>query len=215
MGGTVMRLAKASTFLLLLLLGQNGIVHASDVAGASVEQSNLSQAMRARADFGLDNDPDLVQALLASKNTGWDLYQVPMTDGEFASVDIGARVRYANDVSETLAPFARSLPTFAGIFVDQHDNGRVTVLLTETDAATVDKIKALDPDPDRGLAIRLASYSFAELSTRRSNARSTGHSLPSMGRCRVRHALPGPAHHERYVVPVLRPLGPIILSVLA
>lgn len=100
------------------------------------------------------------------------LFELPMTAGEQAKVAINARLQYASDLNTRLLPYVRSLPTFAGVSLDQKANSQVTVRLTRVDADVVAKIRALDPDASRGLQILPAKNSLSDLQAAMEAARS-------------------------------------------
>lgn len=150
------------TLFLALCLYPWSVV-ASDVR-PQVDDQALAEAMRVRAEFGLSSDATTARALLVDgSDVGSDTVGIPMTSAEAASVNIDARAKYAHDFSRSVASYARSLTSFAGIWLDQKDNSRPVILLTVLDRAETERLRELDPDPGRGLRIVQVANSYAEL----------------------------------------------------
>lgn len=82
-------------------------------------------------------------------------------------------------ISKVVAPIARALPSFAGIYLDNTRDGRAVVMLTERDELAEDLMRALAPS-DPGIERVLASHTYEELVTAADSALSlwptiTGH----------------------------------------
>lgn len=157
----VRTLTFAVTFGLVLFAVVSSPVGAQDPA----EQSRLvSEGVRAREEFGLSANPDTVGQLIGSvDDVGSKEWGIPLTAAEAQKLDIGGRMKYEGEFDETVVPFVRALVTYAGVSFDQRDGGRPTVWLTQLDEGTVAAIRALDPDPTRGLRIEVAETSYASL----------------------------------------------------
>lgn len=86
-----------------------------------------------------------------------------MTANESQRLELQARMTFANGVAERVVPFARQLPTYAGVYIDQTAGGRAVVLLTQPDPGVEAGIEALLPSPSRGLDIRYVKATYREL----------------------------------------------------
>jgi hypothetical protein len=118
-----------------------------------------------RATFGLPSDTATVSALLGSgQDVGSGRWGIPMTADEEKSVDLPARMTFAQQAKEAAIPLARRLPDFAGVYFDQADRGKLVVLVVgggeETDRQA---IAALLPAGSPGVEFRTAQNSFAQL----------------------------------------------------
>ena len=77
--------------------------------------------------------------------------------------EIQERMNWAHEVDQELIPYVRSLPEFAGVWIDQQNHGRVVVMLTTVRPETRRRIGDLLPLPGRGLEVRTAKFSHAAL----------------------------------------------------
>lgn len=146
---------RGMTRLLVLVMVSTSFTFGSAPSAAG-EASSLVivEGARARSEFGLPSDIATVRALVESgQDAGSVRWGIPMTSHEMARIDMSARVEYANAFAASVGRYVRQLPSYAGLWFDQTDNSRPTVLLTTVDAATEAAIRALDPDSSRGLRV--------------------------------------------------------------
>lgn len=104
-------------------------------AAASADSEPAREAVAAasseRSRFGLRSDGTYVSWLLQSgADVGTTKWGIPLTATEEDLLDLPGRMQFVNEVSESLLPFAESLPSYAGAFVDQANNGDIVILLT-------------------------------------------------------------------------------------
>ena len=69
---------------------------------------------------------------------------------------------FSGVIARQVAPIARGLPHFAGIYLDNTRDGRAVVLLTERDARAESSMSALTP-PIPGIEFVVVAHSYAQL----------------------------------------------------
>lgn len=171
--------------------------------------SQVAQWVSIRRAYGLSDDPIRVDALAGStEDVGSADWGIPMTAEEAEAVDINGRNLFVRAAHEQLVPYARSLKSFAGLYVDQLAGGDIVVQLTDINPEAVAAIQARAPKDTRKVRVVAARYPNALLeSTARSIAKSrnsllaglsfTGVALDTVGnRVRVEIA-PGSGHDLR------------------
>jgi hypothetical protein len=125
----------------------------------------MDRAVAERAVFGLRSDREFVKDLIGSVNdVGTVRWGIPMTSEEEAAVDLIGRMAYANEMDAELVPFARSLETFAGAYIDQSQGGMLIIQLTELDAQVEDRLRGMGPN-GADFEITLARTPFDQLRT--------------------------------------------------
>lgn len=146
---------------------ENAQAPASTQAGADTANANPEQIAAAaaeRATFGLPAEVGTVSALLgSSRDVGTPRWGIAMTAEEEASIDLPGRMRFADDLEDAFLPYARSLPTFAGAWIDQASGGGVVVGLTEISPVIQKDLEALTPQPSRGVRLVAAVHTENEL----------------------------------------------------
>jgi len=134
----------------------------ADDPNASAEA--VAAAAAERATYGLAVDSSTVALLLgSSRDVGSRRWGIPLTAEEEAALDLPARMAFANAVSERVLPFARSLPTFGGAYIDQETGGGLVVMLTERDEGIENALAGRMPSPSLGLRIVEVAYTEASL----------------------------------------------------
>lgn len=123
----------------------------------------FAHARIARSDFGLPTDDATLARLASKEDVGSRQWGIPMTAVEEASLDLVGRMTFANAVAEGVLPYAEKLPTFAGAWIDERQNGSLVIMLTQPDAATEATIRTLLPGGSRGVRFGLASTPYAAL----------------------------------------------------
>ena len=86
-----------------------------------------------------------------------------LTEDEVKELELDARAAFAHAAASSVIAYARSLPTFAGVYIDQPAGGEVVILLTEVTSAVVAELQAREPSPSRGIRIEQARYSQVAL----------------------------------------------------
>jgi hypothetical protein len=74
-----------------------------------------------------------------------------------------ASLDYETRISTEVAPLARSLPEFAGIYMDRATDGRAVVMLTRANPHAEDAMRALVGDAAQGIEFTYVTHSYAEL----------------------------------------------------
>lgn len=148
---------------------------ANTEAGVDTLNANpeaIAAASAERETYGLPAYSSTVAALLgSSRDVGSARWGIALTAEEEAALDIPARMAFANAVSERVLPFAQSLPTFGGAYIDQRQGGGLVVLLTAPNQAVEDALEARMPTPNLGLRIVGVAYTEASLMDAVSRAR--------------------------------------------
>lgn len=159
------RLSPGRTVVTLLAVA--GLVVLAPASGAgggrAVSPDRLAAMAEEREAFGLPTDAATMTLLLAGADVGTTKWGIPMTVEEEASIDLPARMGFANEVAKSIAPYVEGLATYGGLYFDQRGGGRLTVLLTRPDAAVEDTIRGLMPASSRGLTIGYVAHRYAEL----------------------------------------------------
>lgn len=133
----------------------------------------IATAASERATYGLPADSSTVAALLGSnRDVGSARWGIALTAEEEAALDLPARMAFANALSERVLPFAQSLSTYGGAYIDQQQGGRLVVLLTERDQAVEEELGRRMPSPSLGLHITEVAHSEASLMEALTGARA-------------------------------------------
>lgn len=131
---------------------------AADPVGA------VNDIVEERLAFGLPADAESIRAAtaegLAKAQAEWG---VAMTETELASVDLQARMAFAQSVAVAVLPQAQSLDTYAGAYIDQANDGSLVILLTSRDEEAEQKLRSLLPAPTRSIEFREVPTSYAQL----------------------------------------------------
>ncbi len=123
----------------------------------------FAHARIVRSDFGLPTDDATLARLSSTGDVGSSQWGIPMTGVEEASLDLVGRMTFANAVAVGVLPYAEKLPTFAGAWIDELQNGSLVIMLTRPDAATEATIRTLLPGGSRGVRFSLVSTPYAAL----------------------------------------------------
>lgn len=114
-----------------------------------------------RMSLGLNADVEYVQNLRGSaEDVGSDLFNVPMTQTELDEMQ--ERWDFASATRDTVLPFVRELPTFAGAYYDHSSNGDLIILLTAAEADVRNEISSLAP-AGRETRVEIVDYTQLEL----------------------------------------------------
>jgi hypothetical protein len=161
--GNTRNYAAASLAIIMLGLAVAASVKAADPATETL-LSEVVRAMEERANLGLQADEATVSSLLGSdRDVGTPRWGIPMTVAEEAQIDPIGRMRYADDVDNGVLAYARSLPTFAGAYIDQQRLGRLVILLTAADPELEAKLRSLAPADGPDINVQYVPTSFVQL----------------------------------------------------
>lgn len=131
---------------------------------SSPSEPDLERAAEARAPYGLPIDtPTLERLLTDGSDVGTDRWGIPMTTEEDATVDLAGRMSYVQDLEVEVLPYVRSLPAFAGVWVDQLRDGGVVVMLTRRDTEVETTLEGMLPASSRGLWFSYVQHTEQEL----------------------------------------------------
>jgi hypothetical protein len=166
-------LALLATLMLLVLAvtpthSQDNLPQINDRAGfrrptAEVLQleGQLRGDVETRMSLGLNADVEYVQHLRGSaEDVGSEKFNVPMTHAEYAEMQ--ERWDFASATRDTIMPYVRELPTFAGAYYDHSSDGDLVILLTDIDADARNKIGSLSP-AERETRVEIVDYTQSEL----------------------------------------------------
>lgn len=141
------------------------------IAGTEVD---VIDAAAERAVYGLPSDPALVEAIIQSgADVGTDKWGIVLTAAEEAALDLPGRMRFVDELSESLLPYAAALPTYGGAYIDPAAGGRIVVHLTKADAAVTTRIRELAPQDNRGVEVKVVTHSFRALQDAANKAPAT------------------------------------------
>lgn len=165
--GRSSRLARLSRSLpiavtLGILLTSSSVV----ASAAPAVNSDLDTAyiLEQRQAYGLKtDDATMAEFSLPGVDVATAEWGFPMTAAELSALDLNGRIRFADEVSESVMPLVRALPEFAGAYVDQLGDGSIVIMLTRSDPATVNDILARSPQGTRSLRVVQAKHSETEL----------------------------------------------------
>lgn len=138
---------------------------------AAADPVLLERAAAEREVYGLATDMTTMLRLFAGADVGTAKWGIPLTEEEEQALDLDARMTFVDELNDKLLPYARSLPTFAGAWVDQLHEGGVVIALTEMDPVTVQAVTDLLPPDSRGLEFQSASNSYQTLKRKVDEAR--------------------------------------------
>lgn len=159
------RILQRRTIVLLSLLA---IVWATapGTRAAAAADFDRQIAITERTTYGLPVDDATLDALSADGvDVGTPQHGFPLTAEEDRRLDLNGRVYFADRVSRNVMPIVEALPTYAGAYIDQLNEGSLVVLLTALDPATIAAIQARAPDDDRRrVRVVTAEHSAAALS---------------------------------------------------
>lgn len=124
-------------------------------------EGQLRGDVETRMSLGLNADVEYVQNLRGSaEDVGSDLFNVPMTQAEVNEMQ--ERWDFASATRDTVLPYVRELPTFAGAFYDHSSNGDLIILLTAAEADVRNEISSLAP-AGRETRVEIVDYTQLEL----------------------------------------------------
>ena len=124
-------------------------------------EGQLRGDVETRMSLGLNADVEYVRNLRGSaEDVGSDLFNVPMTQAELNEMQ--GRWDFANATRDTVMPYVRELPTFAGAYYDHSSNGDLIILLTAADADVRNEISSLAP-AGRDTRVEIVDYTQSEL----------------------------------------------------
>jgi hypothetical protein len=121
------------------------------------------QLIEEREAFGLPTDDETLAALEAGGDVGSAEVGISLTTAELLHLDLAGRMNFAVSLDDEFLPFLRSLPTYAGVWIDQPSNGAVVAMLTELDPTTVGALEERLPKSNRGLRVEVATHTYAQL----------------------------------------------------
>src|SRR5450759_3019972 len=91
----------------------------------------------ARSAFGLPVDSDTMRLISQpGVDVGSGVWGIPLSAAEEKALDLSGRMAFAEAVSEDLLPFAKSLPSYGGAWIDQLAGGGLVVALTDVAPAS-------------------------------------------------------------------------------
>lgn len=133
---------------------------------AAEPDSRVIAIIAERAAFGLDASLEVVSSLLAgSEDVGTATFGIAMTAEEMAELDLAGRMAFSNTMHAAIEGVVDGSPSFAGTFVDQTQDGSITVLVANGDTGLAARLDDLVPgDGSRTMHIRHVKYSLATLS---------------------------------------------------
>src|SRR5262249_56811762 len=106
----------------------------------------------ARLALGLDASPAALTALVGSAaDVGTPTWGIAMTATEAARIDLPGRMRFAADLRAETLPLARSLPGFAGAWLDAAAHGELVLAFDKADPTVEAAIRERMPARSRGL----------------------------------------------------------------
>lgn len=153
----------------VLLLAPSMAFGSSDTG----DVESVAAAVAIREVFGLPTDANTIDRLLeGAEDVGTAEVGFPLTATELASLDLVGRMTFVNDLERDVLPMLRSLSTFAGVWIDQRNGGRLVVMLTELDASVEASLKESLPAGGRGAVIVQAAHTYEAL--RRAVGRARG-----------------------------------------
>lgn len=139
-----------------------GAIPAASVEG--VAESDIAAVAAERAAFGLDANTDSVRQLLNSgTDVGTGRWGIAMTAAEEQELDLPGRMDYSNAMHAAIEAVVGGSPNFAGIVVDQHARGSLTVLLADDDSALAERILKLALPGPRSVRVRFVEHGQAAL----------------------------------------------------
>lgn len=111
----------------------------------------------------------LVAAAIALSTLALTSYGAGATDDQTVSPGLIEALGYPEqmsfmaDVADDVAPYARSLDTFGGIWLDRSGDGKLVVALTQDDPAVAANLRARMPTAAPRLEIVIVDHSYARL----------------------------------------------------
>lgn len=124
----------------------------------------VARAATERANWGLPSDGTTVASLLGSvRDVGTEQWGIPMTQEEQDALDLPGRMAFASEIKRSAVPFVNALRASGGVYIDQHQNGGLVVLLTESSEAIEAEIAARMPASSRGLRVARVTHTEAQL----------------------------------------------------
>lgn len=155
----VLAIVASASMLLATAIG--GFPYAAAAGPTDVE---VAEAIADRAAFGLESDEaELRELMMSDRDVGSAVWGIPLTAAEMDRVDLSGRSKFANDIWREILPYAESLPTFGGAWLDQDHNGRLVVLLTRLSDDTTRELESRLPASSRGFRVDLVDFTWAEL----------------------------------------------------
>lgn len=147
-----------------VLAAERVAVTAHEGTEREVAEWVVDRAVAERANWGLAADRDTVTSLLASgRDTGSARLGIPMSAEEEQQLDLPGRMAFAAAVKRSVVPFVESLRTSGGVYIDQHNDGSLVVLLTERNKQVEDEIARRMPADRRGFRVLQVAYTEQRL----------------------------------------------------
>lgn len=130
-------------------------------------------AVAERSVFGLPTDLETMNRLAQGADVGTATWGIPLTAAEEAQLDLVGRMTFVSELDKAVFPYLRSLPTLAGSWIDQVNNGGPVVALTTPDPSVEQHVRSLMPLDSRGIEFRVAKNTLAALTAAADAARGT------------------------------------------
>lgn len=115
---------------------------------ALTEAEQIAEGQAFRADYGLRNDFDYVKSVVTdpTREASIDEWGVPLTAAELT--ELAGRVT-ADDQLSVVDDFGagQAAASYAGLYIDQKDGGKIYVGFTQNVTANMNAIKAIYPQP--------------------------------------------------------------------
>ena len=157
--------------------GEGTVVLAADLPGQASTET--------REAFGLPTDTATMSQLAATPSKASVRWGFALSDAEEARLDIPGRMTFAQSLEDAVLPYVRSLPSFAGVWIDQAADGGLVMELTSGVPEARAHVMELMPSPRLSISFHRARFT-------------------EMG---LRNAVPVAWDAWREVAPGLRPLS--------
>lgn len=164
---SVLRMVALVGSILLWTTPAVAVAEPQPGTGILASDPTAAESIRFREAFGLRSDSTFVQGTLRNPAFSSEAYGVPLSTAEIAELFRRARIQVATE--DDAIPFARTLPGFAGAYLDQHQGGRPVLLFTKPETIERDAIAKLLPD-DADLQIGRARRTESELAELKARA---------------------------------------------
>ena len=85
------------------------------------------------------------EVVRSGSDVGTSEWGIVLTAAEEAALDLPGRMQFANQLSEELLPYADSLPTYGGSYIEPSRGGGIVIQLTNDDPTVVARVHKLAP----------------------------------------------------------------------